>query len=162
MSFSEHLHPLAALSYWANVQSCRGLGWSWSWGFGTSEWAGQTGVLQNLWEDSVSLASVLTTNAGSFVHFCLTETAVKCWLNLLVQIITSQWFRWVSALSDNKDPDLKTVSCMEMNSWSLNISGHLKAHDFKLSVYLRTLAYNQASLFEGDGLWWIQICSTCF
>lgn len=36
-----------------------------------------------------SLASVLTANADSFVHFCLIETAVKCVLNLLVQI-TSQ------------------------------------------------------------------------
>lgn len=37
--------------------------------------------------NSISLASVLTTNAGSSVHFCLIETAVKCMLNLLVQII---------------------------------------------------------------------------
>lgn len=28
---------------------------------------------------------------------------------------------------------------MEMNSWSLNVSGHLKAHDFKLSIDLRPL-----------------------
>lgn len=56
---------------------------------GASERAGQADVVQPLRNDSVSLAFVLTTNAGSFVYFCLKEPAIKCLLNLLAQVIIS-------------------------------------------------------------------------
>lgn len=52
---------------------------------GTSGWVY---MVQHLRNDSVLLAFVLTTNAGSSVHFCVKETGKRSLLHLLAQIIS--------------------------------------------------------------------------
>lgn len=44
---------------------------------GASEWAGRADVVQCLRNDSVLLAFILTTNAGSFAYFCLKRNCCK-------------------------------------------------------------------------------------